>query len=197
MVAQSARLRCIDSSIIGRIPFTDPLRRAGWRSPNSVLAVFTDPGALGSRWPVCGIASLNRHRWSGFGHVLNFIRGRPGAAGTAATRRPAGGWLVGDFLCPLQLMSVPAERPAGFSQGRRPWPEAREPSGSATCWLAGAGAWRTGSPTVWRRPTGEQTERGGSVKHKAGSGLIKNQPKGDPADWAPLGPGASSRPKKS
>src|SRR3954451_23304148 len=97
-----------------------------------------------------------------------------------APRNNGGGWFGGDFFAPFQ-QQAPQRRIEDFS--RAPPPVKRDTVAERNVLVLGDGMadWLAyGLEDLYT----EQPDMGVIRKHKTVSGLIKYQPKGDPADWA-------------
>ena len=148
------------------------------RKPKSFLRVFTDTGPLAVLAVVIallvgimGPASAQFFNFGGFG----------GPPQRHAPQR-GGGWFGGDFFQPFQQQAPQQQAPRqDFS--RAPGPAKRDTVpernvlvlGDATADWLGYGLEDAYS---------EQPDMGVIRKHKTVSGLIKYQPRGEPADWA-------------
>src|SRR6185295_3904501 len=148
------------------------------RNPKSFLRVFTDTGPLAVLAVVIallvgimGPASAQFFNFGGFG----------GPPQRHAPQR-GGGWFGGDFFQPFQKQAPQQQAPRqDFS--RAPGPAKRDTVpernvlvlGDATADWLGYGLEDAYS---------EQPDMGVIRKHKTVSGLIKYQPRGEPADWA-------------
>src|SRR6185436_7772401 len=147
------------------------------RNPKSFLRVFTDTGPLAVLAVVIallvgimGPASAQFFNFGGFG----------GPPQRHAPQR-GGGWFGGDFFQPFQQQAPQQQAPRqDFS--RAPGPAKRDTVpernvlvlGDATADWLGYGLEDAYS---------EQPDMGVIRKHKSVSGLIKYQPRGEPADW--------------
>ena len=147
------------------------------RKPKSFLRVFTDTGplvalavAITLLTGIVGPASAQFFNFGGFG----------GPPQRQAPQRGGGGWFGGDFFQPFQQQAPQAPR-QDFS--RAPGPAKRDTVpernvlvlGDATADWLGYGL---------EDAYAEQPDMGVIRKHKTVSGLIKYQPRGEPADWA-------------
>ena len=154
------------------------------RKPKSFLRVFTDSGPLVAL--AVAIALLVGIAGPASAQFFNFGGGwsRP------APRSSGGGWFGGDLFAPFQQQAP--RRVENYS--RAPPPEKRETvpernvlvlGDAMSDWLAYGleGAYA------------DQPEMGVIRKSKTVSGLIRYQPKGEPADWVTAAEGASSPPR--
>jgi hypothetical protein len=146
--------------------------------PKPFLRVFTEPGplvalavAIAMLVGIAGPASAQFFGFGGFG----------GPPQRQAPPRSGGGWFGGDFFAPFQQQPAPQAPRQDFS--RAPPPAKRDTvpernilvlGDSMADWLA------YGLEDAYA----EQPDMGVIRKHKTVSGLIKYQPKGEPADWA-------------
>ena len=105
-----------------------------------------------------------------------------GTAAAAAAARGGGGWFGGDLFAPFQQQQAPqAPRSEDFSKA--PPPEKRETVPERNVLVLGD-AMADWLAYGLEDAYAEQPDMGVIRKHKTVSGLIKYQPKGDPADWA-------------
>jgi uncharacterized protein len=116
-------------------------------------------------------------------------RQQPQRGGWFGNQQPGGGWFGGDPFAPYQQRApsyrhqrqAPAVAREDFSKA--PPPESRNAAAERHVLVLGDAMadWLAyGLEGVYA----EQPDMGVIRKHKTGSGLIKYQPKGDPADWA-------------
>ena len=148
------------------------------QKPKSFFRVFTESGPLIALAVavalLVGIVGPASAQFFNFGGPPRPAPPRSGGGG--------GGWFGGDLFAPFQ-QQAPQARSQDFS--RAPPPEKRDPNivpernvlvlGDAMAdWLA------YGLEDAYS----EQPDMGVIRKHKTVSGLIKYQPKGEPADWA-------------
>jgi hypothetical protein len=146
------------------------------RKPKSFLRVFTDTGPLAVLAVVIallvgivGPASAQFFNFGGFG----------GPPQRQAPQR-GGGWFGGDFFQPFQQQAPQAPR-QDFS--RAPGPAKRDTVPERNVLVLGdamADWLGYGLEDAYT----EQPDMGVIRKHKTVSGLIKYQPRGEPADWA-------------
>ena len=146
------------------------------RKPKSFLRVFTDTGPLAVLAVVIalligivGPASAQFFNFGGFG----------GPPQRHAPQR-GGGWFGGDFFQPFQQQAPQAPR-QDFS--RAPGPAKRDTVPERNVLVLGD------AMADWlgyglEDAYSEQPDMGVIRKHKTVSGLIKYQPRGEPADWA-------------
>src|SRR3954447_18695600 len=149
----------------------------------SFWRIFTERGplvaltvAIALMMGIAGPASAQFFNFGGFGG--------PPRPPQAVPQQRGGGWCGGDFFQPFRQEAPRRQVREDFSKA--PPPEKRDPSaplpernilvlGDAMAdWLA------YGLEEAWS----EQPDMGVIRKHKTVSGLIKYQPKGEPADWA-------------
>src|SRR5712675_2037841 len=141
--------------------------------PKSFLRVFTETGPLVAL--AVAIALLVGIAGPASAQFFNFGFGGPPQR--AAPR--GGGWFGGDFFSPFQQGPQPPRQ--DFS--RAPPPAKREFVAERNVLVLGDAMadWLAyGLEDAYV----EQPDMGVIRKHKTVSGLIKYQPKGDPADWA-------------
>src|ERR1700738_4785906 len=142
--------------------------------PKSFLRVFTETGplialavAVALLVGIAGPASAQFFNFGGWSRP----QPRPGGG--------SGGWFGGELFAPFQQQAP--KRIENFSKA--PPPEKRETVPERNVLVLGDGMadWLAyGLEDAYA----EQPDRGVIRKHKTVSGLIKYQPKGDPADWA-------------
>ncbi|QHO72279.1 hypothetical protein ACH79_06210 [Bradyrhizobium sp. CCBAU 051011] len=147
------------------------------RKPKSFLRVFTDTGPLAVLAVVIamlvgivGPASAQFFNFGGFG----------GPPQRQAPQR-GGGWFGGDFFAPFQQQQQPQAPRQDFS--RAPAPAKRDTVPERNVLVLGD------AMADWlgyglEDAYSEQPDMGVIRKHKTVSGLIKYQPRGEPADWA-------------
>src|SRR5437667_9896003 len=145
------------------------------QKPKPFLRIFTEPGPLVVL--AVAIALLVGIVGPASAQFFNF-----GGPSRPAPRSGGGSWFGGDFFAPFQ-QQAPKRAIQDFSKA--PPPEKRDPAfvpernvlvlgdGMAD-WLA------SGLEDAYI----ERPDMGVIRKHKTVSGLIKYQPKGEPADWA-------------
>ena len=148
------------------------------RKPKSFLRVFTDTGPLAVLAVViallvgiAGPASAQFFNFGGFG----------GPPQRQAPQRGGGGWFGGDFFQPFQQSPSQQQAPRqDFS--RAPGPAKRDAAAERNVLVLGD------AMADWlgyglEDAYSEQPDMGVIRKHKTISGLIKYQPRGEPADW--------------
>src|SRR6202165_458443 len=148
--------------------------------PKSFLRVFTESGPLialaGAVALLVGIVGPASAQFFNFGGPP-----RPPAPGPRSRGGGfGGGWFGGDLFAPFQQQQAP-KRIENFSKA--PPPEKRETVPERNVLVLGDGmaAWvRLGPEDAYA----ERPDMGVIRKHKTVSGLIKYQPKGDPAERA-------------
>ena len=143
----------------------------------SFLHVFTDTGplvalavAIALLIGIVGPASAQFFNFGGFG----------GPPQRQAPQR-GGGWFGGDFFQPFQQQQAPQAPRQDFS--RAPGPAKRDTVAERNVLVIGD------AMADWlgyglEDAYAEQPDMGVIRKHKTASGLIKYQPRGEPADWA-------------
>ncbi|WOH65658.1 DUF459 domain-containing protein [Bradyrhizobium sp. BWA-3-5] len=147
------------------------------RKPKSFLRVFTDTGPLAVLAVVIallvgivGPASAQFFNFGGFG----------GPPQRQAPQR-GGGWFGGDFFAPFQQQQQPQAPRQDFS--RAPGPAKRDTVPERNVLVLGD-AMADWLAYGLEDAYSEQPDMGVIRKHKTVSGLIKYQPRGEPADWA-------------
>jgi hypothetical protein len=141
--------------------------------PRSFFRVFTDTGPLVAL--AVAVALLIGIAGPASAQFFNF-----GGPQRPAPRSNGGGWFGGDFFAPFQ-QQAPQRRIEDFS--RAPAAAKRETVPERNVLVLGDGMadWLAyGLEDLYT----EQPDMGVIRKHKTVSGLIKYQPKGEPADWA-------------
>ena len=140
--------------------------------PTSFLRLFTEAGPLIALAVaialLVGIASPASAQFFNFG-------------GWSRPQPRSGGWFGGDLFAPFQQQQAPKRIIENFSKA--PPPEKRETVAERNVLVLGDGMadWLAyGLEDAYA----EQPDMGVIRKHKTVSGLIKYQPRGDPADWA-------------
>src|SRR5580698_10324587 len=144
--------------------------------PKSILRVCTEPGPLIALAVavalLVGIVAPASAQFFNFG-------GPPRPQPRSSGGGPGGGWFGGDLFAPFQQQAP--RRVQDFS--RAPPPEKRETVPDRNVLVLGDGMadWLAyGLEDAYL----DQPEMGVIRRPKTVSGLIKYQPKGDPADWA-------------
>ena len=145
----------------------------------SFLRVFTETGplvvlavAIALLIGIAGPASAQFFNFGGFG----------GPPQRQAPQRGGGGWFGGDFFAPFQQQQQSPQAPRqDFS--RAPGPAKRDAPAERNVLVLGD------AMADWlgyglEDAYSEQPDMGVIRKHKTLSGLIKYQPRGEPADWA-------------
>ena len=147
--------------------------------PTSFLRVFTEAGplivlavAIALLIGIAGPASAQFFNFGGFG----------GPPQRQAPQRGGGGWFGGDIFAPFQQQQQGPQAPRqDFS--RAPGPAKRDTVAERNVLVLGD------AMADWlgyglEDAYSEQPDMGVIRKHKTLSGLIKYQPRGEPADWA-------------
>src|SRR4030081_2710674 len=140
--------------------------------PKSFLRVFTETGPLIAL--AVAVALLVGIAGPAAAQFFNF-------GGWSRPQPRSGGWFGGDLFAPFQQQQAPKRIIENFSKA--PPPEKRETVPERNVLVLGDGMadWLAyGLEDAYA----EQPDMGVIRKHKTVSGLIKYQPKGDPADWA-------------
>src|SRR5258708_20598080 len=149
------------------------------QKPKPFLRVFTEPGPLVALAVaialLVGIVGPASAQFFNFGGPPQ----RPAPA-PAPVQRGGGGWFGGDFFAPFQ-QQAPQRPREDFS--RAPAPAKRDSVPERNVLVLGD-AMADWLAYGLEEAYSEQPEMGVIRKHKTVSGLIRYQPKGDPADWA-------------
>ena len=156
------------------------------REPKSFLRVFTEAGPLAALAValalLIGIAQPASAQIFGF---PGFGGGPPQPQRRAPPQHGGGGgWFGGDFFAPFQQQqpqSQPQRPREDFS--RAPPPAKREAAAERNVLVIGD-AMADWLAYGLEDAYSDQPDMGVIRKHKTVSGLIRYQPKGDPADWA-------------
>ena len=157
----------------------DPIRKCPSPERGRLIALAVAMGL------VLGMAGPTSAQFFNFGGYQQ--RSQPQRGGWFGNEQRGGGWFGGDAYAPYAAAIRAASRhgrqaPAAREDFKAPPPEKRNtvPERHSRArrlmadWLA------YGLEDVYA----DQPEMGVIRKHKTGSGLIKYQPKGNPADWA-------------
>jgi hypothetical protein len=143
--------------------------------PKSFLRVFTDTGPLIALAVavalLAGIAGPASAQFFNFG---GWSRPQPRSGGS-------GGWFGGDLFAPFQQQQQAPKRVENYSKA--PPPEKRDTVPERNVLVLGD-AMADWLAYGLEDAYAEQPDMGVIRRHKTVSGLIKYQPKGDPADWA-------------
>jgi hypothetical protein len=147
------------------------------RKPKSFLRVFTDTGplvalavAIALLVGIAGPASAQFFNFGGFG----------GPPQRQAPQRDRG-WFGGDFFAPFQQQ--PSQQAPRQDFSRAPGPAKRDTIPERNVLVLGD-AMADWLAYGLEDAYSEQPDMGVIRKHKTVSGLIKYQPRGEPADWA-------------
>jgi uncharacterized protein len=173
MAAKFARLRPDSATIFDS---SKPLAKSRMRKPTSFLSVFTEPGplvalavAIALLIGIVGPASAQFFNFGGFG----------GPPQRQAPQRGGGGWFGGDFFTPFQQPPPQAPR-QDFSRAPAPAKRDTVPERNVLVLGDAMADWLAyGLEDTYL----DQPDMGVIRKHKTVSGLIKYQPRGEPADW--------------
>jgi uncharacterized protein len=145
----------------------------------SFLRAFTEPGPLAALAVafalLVGIAGPASAQFFNFG---NF----GGPPQRPQQRGGGGGWFGGDFFAPFQQQQAP-KKVIREDFSKAPPPEKRETVPERNVLVLGD-AMADWLASGLEDAYAERPDMGVIRKHKTVSGLIKYQPKGDPADWA-------------
>src|SRR5471032_3608285 len=147
--------------------------------PKSFFRVFTESGPLIAL--AVAVALLAGIAGPASAQFFNF----PSFGGPALRQQPqrGGGWPGGDLFVPFQQQAPRRERVIREDFSRAPAPEKHETVPERNVLVLGDGMadWLAyGLEAAYA----EQPDMGVIRKHKTVSGLIKYQPRGEPADWA-------------
>src|SRR5947209_20188732 len=144
--------------------------------PKPFFRIFTEPGPLVAL--AVAIALLIGIMGPASAQFFNF--GGPAPQQRPAPRPSGGGWFGGDFFAPFQ-QQAPQRPREDFSRAPAPAKRDSVPERNVLVLGDAMADWLAyGLEDVYA----EQPEIGIIRKHKTVSGLIRYQPKGDPADWA-------------
>src|SRR5216684_4010521 len=159
----------------------DPLRPSRMPKTKSFLRVFTETGPLVALAValalLVGIAGPASAQFFNFG---NNFGGPPRPPPRSGGSGGGGGWFGGDFFAPFQQQAPKKVIREDFSKA--PPPEKRETVPERNVLVLGD-AMADWLASGLEDAYAERPDMGVIRKHKAVSGLIKYQPKGDPADW--------------
>src|SRR5216684_322680 len=148
----------------------------------SFLRVFTESGPLVALAValalLVGIAGPASAQFFNFGNFGGPPRPQPRSGGFGG----GGGWFGGDFFAPFQQQQAP-KKVVREDFSKAPPPEKRETVPERNVLVLGD-AMADWLAYGLEDAYAEQPDMGVIRKHKTVSGLIKYQPKGDPADWA-------------
>jgi hypothetical protein len=145
--------------------------------PKSFLRVFTDTGPLVAL--AVAIALLVGIAGPASAQFFNF--GGPPQRPAPVQRGGGGGWFGGDFFAPFQQQQAPQRPREDFSRAPAAAKRDTVPERNVLVLGDAMADWLAyGLEDAYT----EQPDLGVIRKHKTVSGLIKYQPKGDPADWA-------------
>jgi hypothetical protein len=149
--------------------------------PKPFLRVFTEPGLLVAL--AVAIAMLIGIAGPASAQFFNFgFGGFGGQPQRPAPQRDRGGWFGGEFFAPFQQQQQAPQAPRqDFS--RAPPPPKRETVPERNVLVLGD-AMADWLAYGLEDAYAEQPDMGVIRKHKTTSGLLKYQPKGEPADWA-------------
>jgi hypothetical protein len=141
--------------------------------PKSFFRVFTESGPLIAL--AVAVALLVGIAGPASAQFFNF-----GGPARPAPRSNGGGWFGGDLFAPFQ-QQAPRKVIQDFSKAPAPEKHETVPERNVLVLGDGMADWLAyGLEAAYA----EQPDMGVIRKHKTVSGLIKYQPKGDPADWA-------------
>src|SRR6266478_3466249 len=145
----------------------------------SFLRAFTEPGPLVALALalLVGIAGPASAQFFNFGNNFGNFGGQ-----RAPQRGGGGGWFGSDFFAPFQQQQAP-KKVIREDFSKAPPPEKRETVPERNVLVLGD-AMADWLAYGLEDAYAERPDMGVIRKHKTVSGLIKYQPKGDPADWA-------------
>src|SRR5216684_4380274 len=159
----------------------DPLRPSRMPKTKSFLRVFTETGPLVALAValalLVGIAGPASAQFFNFG---NNFGGPPRPPPRSGGSGGGGGWFGGDFFAPFQQQAPKKVIREDFSKA--PPPEKRETVPERNVLVLGD-AMADWLAYGLEDAYAEQPDMGVIRRHKTVSGLIRYQPKGDPADW--------------
>jgi hypothetical protein len=154
--------------------------------PKPFLRVFTETGPLVALAVaivmLVGIAGPASAQFFNFGNFGGFggFGGPPQRSAPPPPHRSGGGWFGGEFFAPFQQQAPQAPR-QDFSRAPPPAKRDTVPERNVLVLGDAMADWLAyGLEDAYA----EQPDMGVIRKHKTVSGLIKYQPKGEPADWA-------------
>src|SRR5712671_2543619 len=146
----------------------------------SFLRAFTEPGPLAALAVAAallvGIAGPASAQFFNFGNNFGNFGGPQ-----RQPRGGGGGWFGGDFFTPFQQQQAP-KKVIREDFSKAPPPEKRETVPERNVLVLGD-AMADWLASGLEDAYAERPDMGVIRKHKTVSGLIKYQPKGDPADW--------------
>jgi hypothetical protein len=150
---------------------------------SSFLRIFTESGplvaltvAIALLVGIAGPASAQFFNFGNFGAP-------PRPPQQIPQQRGGGGWFGNDFFAPFQQQAPRRAPVAREDFSRAPAPEKRDAPAERNVLVLGD-AMADWLAYGLEDAYSEQPDMGVIRKHKTASGLIKYQPKGDPADWA-------------
>src|SRR6478609_1382450 len=145
----------------------------------SFLRVFTEPGPLAA----LAVASALLVGIAGPASAQFFNFGNFGGPPQRSQQRGGEGWFGGDFFAPFQQQQQAPKKVIREDFSKAPPPEKRETVPERNVLVLGD-AMADWLASGLEDAYAERPDMGVIRKHKTVSGLIKYQPKGDPADWA-------------
>src|ERR1700722_7814715 len=146
-------------------------------NPKSFFRVFTESGPLIAS--AVAVALLVGIAGPASAQFFNF----PTFGGPPARQQRGGGWPGGDLFAPFQQQAPRRERVIREDYSRAPSPEKRETVPERNVLVLGD-AMADWLAYGLEDTYADQPDMGVIRKSKTFSGLIRYQPKGDPADWA-------------
>lgn len=154
--------------------------------PKSFLRIFTETGPLIALAVaialLVGIVGPASAQFFNFGGPPQRPQPRSNGGFGGGGFGGGGGWFGGDLFAPFQ-QQAPRRQPPAENYSKAPPPEKRETVPERNVLVLGDGM------ADWlayglEEAYAEQPDMGVIRRHKTFSGLIRYQPKGDPADWA-------------
>jgi uncharacterized protein len=145
----------------------------------SFLRAFTEPGPLAA----LAVAAALLVGIAGPASAQFFNFGNFGGPPQRQQQRGGGGWFGGDFFAPFQQQQQAPKKVIREDFSKAPPPEKRETVPERNVLVLGD-AMADWLASGLEDAYAERPDMGVIRKHKTVSGLIKYQPKGDPADWA-------------
>src|SRR6202790_5825068 len=174
----AARFRYYESS-------NDRLRLMRMSQPKSFFRIFTESGPLivlaVAVALLVGIVGPASAQFFNFGGPPQRPQPRSNGGFGGGGFGGGGGWFGGDLFAPFQ-QQAPRRPPPGENYSKAPPPEKRETVPERNVLVLGD-AMADWLAYGLEDAYAEQPDMGVIRKNKTVSGLIKYQPKGDPADW--------------
>ncbi|MBR0758316.1 DUF459 domain-containing protein [Bradyrhizobium jicamae] len=153
------------------------------QKPKSFLRVFTEAGPLVALTVAVGLLVGIAGSASAQGFFNNFGFGSPSPRPAPQRGGGGGGWFGGDFFQPFQQQPQQQQQAPRQDFSRAPPPAKHDTVPERNVLVLGD-AMADWLAYGLEDAYSEQPDMGVIRKHKTVSGLIKYQPKGEPADWA-------------